>query len=1048
MRSCQQRFPFLNISILALWIGPLFSLPQGFKTCEGNGELNLSSPTAAEIICSDNAILDWSDFSIEENESVRFTQPHSQATVLNRVIEANPSRLLGRLEANGTVLLMNNYGILIGEQAQIHTGSFIASALDLNTEVRLRGKIFCRSGKVSLNGGKVIIDGFGRIDAQHGSIALNGDEIFVGPNAALSANGMEAGNGGTISLISQGLTRYYGHSDVAGGALSGDGGFIEISGRTVVFEGTADRTSAFGKAGMLLLDPTDINIQVINPTSGAFLAGNYVPAGASDFINTTIGPNDLLTALAGGDVTISTASAFAAPFGGRITLTAPMSWPANNLTLIANTDILINESLSCTGIGNITLQAAGSVQIGGAQLAPAEVAATTGDIIITAANNVSLLGFGGFYSNVRTQTGSINVTATSGFVQLLADTTNDNFAQIGSPNVTVAGQTVTAPISITAGGNLLLTSPSGANRNYAQIGHGTASVLFPVLDGAFVGNISLSIGGQAILSANASPSGYAQIGHRTGDAAAVLPTNCTGDITGTIQGALTLTSGSAAFAYTHIGHYNSTDNLGQFRGLIDLTLGGPFTLTAGTAANTASQIGYRLRGSLPLDLLSDLVRVTSTSALPSTLTAGPIGGASAVIGGFITNVVANAGNLITDTIVRTTGNLTLTGGSNASVAAAMIGMFFNGGAAVDANTNITIDCLGDLTLQSAATGSGNAVISNRGFIFVSSAFTTNITARNLNMINTSSNPNASVPIISHGPLTIVVAQDINLSRTNANGVGSGIVGGGGMDITAGNDINLFSTGNFAFFGGARISSYAGDLQVRAGNDIVLDGAGGATIPNFNAQISSTDTGGLVEVIAGHDIVVNDGCGIVGIFQTNIVVDDDFPSAPLIGPGSLQLLSGGRIQNTNAGTVDKTNQGLRLFTARQSQNVLSGTLSSGGIDVTGFTGGAFLANTPPELWGVYYFSPFFYLGEVFTIFYKDSLQEITAQAQEVTSEFLYHLNPSQDYPGWQELFSMTGMGTLEDNSDEDPSVLWTKNFYLLRSAYQILNNPKSYTQISR
>ena len=1017
---------------------------------QGNAQLILESPSAAEIICSDQAILDWTDFSIMELEKVSFTQPNEQATVLNRVIEANPSRLMGKLEANGTVLLINPHGILVGELAQINTGSFIASALDLNAEIHHRGKIYCRGGGVvSFNGGKVIIDALGRIETPHGSIILKGTEIFIGPNVTLTANGLDRGNGGVISIISEGLMRYYGHSDVRGGSVSGDGGFTEISGKTVVFEGTADRTSSFGKTGTLLLDPTDIDIQAVNPTSGAFLAGNYIPAGASDFINTTIGPNDLLTALAGGDVIISTASAFAAPFSGRITLTAPMIWPANNLTLIADTDILINESLTCTGAGNITLQAGLSIQIGGAQLAPAEIAATTGNIILTAENDVSILGANGFYSNVRTQTGSINVTARTGTVQLLADTTDDNFAQIGSPNVGMVGQTVTAPITITSGADLFLTSPSGANRNYAQVGHGTASSLFPVLDGAFAGNISLTIGGLAVLTAGGSNTGYAQIGHRAGDGG-VTVTNCTGDITGTIEGTLTLSSGSAPIAYTHIGHYNSENDFGQFRGLIDLNIRGPFNITAGTASRASAQIGYRLRGSAPFDLLSDRVKVVSRTALPCNLTGGNASGADAVIGGFISRAIANAGNVITDTIVQTGGNLNINAGISNNLSVALIGIFDNG-LAVDANTNITIDCLGDLTLQTAASGNCIAVITSRGFQFSTTIFTTNISTTNLNMTTTSPGPFATSAIIAQGPLTISTTQNINLNRPISTGRGVVILGGGGMNITAGQNINMFSqisSGSFPSLGGCQISSYAGDLQVTAGHNIELNGGGGTIIPNFNSSITSSATSGLLEVIAGHDIIVHDGSGIVGIFQTNIVVDNDFPSAPLIGPGSLQLLAGGRIQNTNAGTTDKTNQGLRLFTARQSQNVINGILSSGGIDVIGFSGGTPYTNTPPELWGVYYFSPFFYLGEVFTIFYKDSIQTLTSQAQVVVEEFLYYLNPSQDFPGWQETFSMNFTDSDEEGSDEFPPVHSSKNFYLLRSSYHLLNNPKSYTQIAR
>jgi len=147
-----------------------FSQPQEPLVLSGDASLNLQSPDLLEIVAADKTIIQWDQFNIEANETTRFIQPNTEASVLNRVMEANPSRLKGRLESNGQVLLINPNGILVGNQAQINTGSFIASSLDINQE------LFLTKGQLQF---------FGESDAiveNEGFIQTNGDLFLIGPH--------------------------------------------------------------------------------------------------------------------------------------------------------------------------------------------------------------------------------------------------------------------------------------------------------------------------------------------------------------------------------------------------------------------------------------------------------------------------------------------------------------------------------------------------------------------------------------------------------------------------------------------------------------------------------------------------------------------------------------------------------------------------------------------------------------------------------------------------------------------------------------------------
>jgi len=76
--------------------------------------------------------LNWDSFNIGSNASVRFIQPDAASRVLNRIWSADPSVIMGRLDANGQVYLINQNGILFGNGAQVNVGGLVASALNLS----------------------------------------------------------------------------------------------------------------------------------------------------------------------------------------------------------------------------------------------------------------------------------------------------------------------------------------------------------------------------------------------------------------------------------------------------------------------------------------------------------------------------------------------------------------------------------------------------------------------------------------------------------------------------------------------------------------------------------------------------------------------------------------------------------------------------------------------------------------------------------------------------------------------------------------------------
>jgi filamentous hemagglutinin family protein len=98
----------------------------------GNGTLDINQSTG-------KAIINWKDFSIGANETVNFRQPGGKSVTLNRVVGNDPSAIFGRLNANGTVMLVNPNGVVFGKGARIDVGGLVATTANISDKDFLAG---------------------------------------------------------------------------------------------------------------------------------------------------------------------------------------------------------------------------------------------------------------------------------------------------------------------------------------------------------------------------------------------------------------------------------------------------------------------------------------------------------------------------------------------------------------------------------------------------------------------------------------------------------------------------------------------------------------------------------------------------------------------------------------------------------------------------------------------------------------------------------------------------------------------------------------------
>lgn len=116
------------------------SNPTGPTVVHGSATIVPMGPTL-QITNSPSTIINWRSFSIGAGETTRFIQESAASAVLNRVTTQNPSAILGALQSNGRVFLINPNGIVFGSGSQVDVAGLVASSLRLSDPDFLEGRL-------------------------------------------------------------------------------------------------------------------------------------------------------------------------------------------------------------------------------------------------------------------------------------------------------------------------------------------------------------------------------------------------------------------------------------------------------------------------------------------------------------------------------------------------------------------------------------------------------------------------------------------------------------------------------------------------------------------------------------------------------------------------------------------------------------------------------------------------------------------------------------------------------------------------------------------
>ncbi len=279
------------------------------------------------------------------------------------------------------------------------TGAIDASGLDGDE----------RGGRVHILGDKVGLFGNSRVDVSGnnggGTILIGGDyqglgavrnasKSFVDRKVILNSRAVSTGDGGKVIVWADDATRFFGTVDARGGEKSGDGGFVEVSGKEILtFNGVVDTTAKNGSTGTLLLDPDSITI-----------------ADGAD------GANDSLIGTTDGTVAFSDES------GNAVTIS--------------------EQALETVGATtNIILQADTSITLADLSDDLLDLQQTSGNsVTFSTTNNAGTISFTDVFDEIRTQGGSVIMNSAGGTVSVGKITTNGGAVTLnGADGVTVNG---------------------------------------------------------------------------------------------------------------------------------------------------------------------------------------------------------------------------------------------------------------------------------------------------------------------------------------------------------------------------------------------------------------------------------------------------------------------------------------------------------------------------------------------------------------------------------------------------------------------------------
>lgn len=382
--------------------------------------VTLSQAGTSLVVTSPNkSVLTWQNFgsgtdTIAVGDSINYTLPSSNSSVLNIVTGGNNTTINGSISSNGNVYILNPNGIIIGSNARIDTNAIYASTADGTT---VGSNYFLANGKLPSQDGLVL--GGSSITVKPGATIT-----AVSNNIYLASNGLDLQAGSINGNLTVNATGTVGLSTLGTTFIAGDLTVNNSYGTTTL--ATPGNTLAVS------------GVAAINTVAGTVTntAGSSLNA-RSVIINAGIGEISVAKVVSsnvtatGKNVSIAYGQNAPVTFAGSAT---------NNISVNALGALSLSD-VSNTGTGAATFVSGDRLSLGKIHLNGTGGASFTGTSIEDTVGNAFVYGATSF-------------TATSG----------------GDVSITKLGNSF-GPVSVTATGNATINESAALNLNVINVGN-------------------------------------------------------------------------------------------------------------------------------------------------------------------------------------------------------------------------------------------------------------------------------------------------------------------------------------------------------------------------------------------------------------------------------------------------------------------------------------------------------------------------------------------------------------------------------------------------
>ncbi|MBU1775908.1 MAG: filamentous hemagglutinin N-terminal domain-containing protein, partial [Gammaproteobacteria bacterium] len=581
------RFKPLVIALACCFAFNAQANPNGGVVVHGAAGFNTAGNTLT-VTNTPGTIINWQGFSINAGEVTRFAQQSAASTVLNRVVTNNPSVILGSLQSNGQVYLVNANGILFGAGSTVDVAGLVATSLNLSDADFLAGRHNFTDAAGAQN-----ISNAGNLNAQQGGqiylIAPNVENtgIITAPNGEIllaAGHSVELVNSNDPNLRVQ-ITAPAGDATNIGQLVVGSGN-LGLFGAVVKNSGLASADSATMQGGKIVFKSSQ-RTEVSGTVSASGVGGGEIHI-LSDMQDGTVQVSGTLDASApvsgnGGFVDTSAAHVRIED-GARISTLAANG--KNGNWLIDPTDYYVSAVDPANGsswMSNATL--ASSLVSGNVTIQTLATGAGNGDIFVNDVvswNTANLLTLNAHrHVNINAAISNGMVGNGIGVLAVRADSNGT-----GTGTIIFGGG---GSVALTAGAADFYYNPTvfGTPNNYVANVTGTLREWMLVNNDTNLQNINTNLAGNYALGRDidaATVLNFVPLGNVT--------TNFTGRFDGlghTISNLTITNPGVDAGLFGVIGAAGTVSNVGLVNSIVvasNSTVGGLAGLNAGTISNS------------------------------------------------------------------------------------------------------------------------------------------------------------------------------------------------------------------------------------------------------------------------------------------------------------------------------------------------------------------------------------------------------------------------------------------------------------------------------